>query len=160
MSELVDIVNEDNIVIWSTSLDEVHQQWLLHKSVHVFLINNAWEVFCRKRSKQKARYPWYYSTSIGHHVYSWENYMETALHTTKTLLWVNEPKLECIWIFRIHDAQENEINTLYTCRYDWEIYIKGDYFSAKSLVTLWDKKCITPHLKESISLYLHSISHD
>ncbi len=69
-SEWLDVVNNDDIVIGRSRRSECHgNPELIHRSVHVHLVNDQGELLLQKRSMTKAIQPGRWDTSVGgHHV--------------------------------------------------------------------------------------------
>ena len=112
MTEQMDIVNEQDEVIGHTDKDETHQKGLLHRAVHIFIINSQGRLFCRQRSSKKQIYPGYWSTSVGAHVMSGQTYDQVAKQSLLKDLEIN-CKLKMIGKARVHDQWENEISVTY-----------------------------------------------
>lgn len=77
--ELLDIVNEQDEVIGKASRDEVYEKLLPHRIVHVLIFNDKNEMALQLRSKTVSFCPSHWSTAVGGHVQSGENYEEAAL---------------------------------------------------------------------------------
>jgi isopentenyldiphosphate isomerase len=77
--EMMDIVNEKDEIIGKASREEVYSQRLAHRIVHIIIFNNVGKIALQLRSKKVKFCPLYWSTSVGGHVRSGENYEEAAL---------------------------------------------------------------------------------
>ncbi len=149
MAELLDIVDEEDNVTGSASSEEIHEKYLLHRAVHILIIDSKGRIFCRQRSPKKERYPGYWSTSAGSHIASGESYEETTA-TLKNDLGISE--LEMIGKIRVRDQHENEMCTVYIGHSD-KVNINGRFFSIDEIKKL-DK--FTPHLLKSVEVYIES----
>jgi isopentenyldiphosphate isomerase len=76
--ELLDVVDADDLVIGAMERGEIHRKRLYHRSVHVFLIDEAGRIYLQKRSIEKAEHPGKWDSSASGHVDSGESYEEAA----------------------------------------------------------------------------------
>jgi len=76
--EIFDVVDENDVVIGQKSRFEVHRQKMRHRAVHVFVFNEAGEVFLQRRSKWKDKCPLRWDSSAAGHVNAGQTYDETA----------------------------------------------------------------------------------
>jgi len=78
--ELLDVVDEADCVVGRETRRRIHEQGLMHRAVHVVLIDSASGRFllCR-RSEAKDTHPGLWDISVGGHVASGEGYEETAV---------------------------------------------------------------------------------
>lgn len=79
LNELFDVVDEQDRVIGQAPRHEVHAKGLLHRAVHVMVVNRAGQVFLHKRSQQKDLFPGVWDSSCAGHVGAGEDYDGTAL---------------------------------------------------------------------------------
>ena len=78
MVEYVDIVDENDNVIGKTTRKEVHQKQLLHRIVHVVILNSKGEILIHQRAGNLDTYPNLWTSSASGHVESGSSYMDTA----------------------------------------------------------------------------------
>lgn len=102
MVKLMDIINEQDKVIRQENIEKIHQKGLLHRAVHIFIVNSSGRLFCRQRSSKKQIYPSYWSTSVGAHVMSGQTYNQVARQSLKSDLGIN-CKLIFLGKARVHD---------------------------------------------------------
>jgi 16S rRNA (adenine1518-N6/adenine1519-N6)-dimethyltransferase len=76
--EIFDVVDENDRIVGSASRHHVHTQRLIHRAVHVFVFNEAGELFLQKRSRWKDVCPLKWDSSAAGHVNSGHDYPETA----------------------------------------------------------------------------------
>jgi 16S rRNA (adenine1518-N6/adenine1519-N6)-dimethyltransferase len=76
--ECFDVVNHRDEVLGQATRFEVHQQRLTHRAVHVFVFNQAGELFLQKRSRWKDVCPLLWDSSAAGHVNAGQDYAETA----------------------------------------------------------------------------------
>jgi isopentenyl-diphosphate delta-isomerase len=76
--EILDVVNADDLVVGVMERGEIHRKRLFHRSVHVFLLDEAGGIYLQKRSFEKLEYPGKWDSSASGHVESGESYQEAA----------------------------------------------------------------------------------
>lgn len=77
-TELLDVVDTNDLVLRSVTRGEVHQQGLLHRSVHVLVFDEDGSLLLQKRSMQKDECRGMWDSSCAGHVESQQTYDETA----------------------------------------------------------------------------------
>lgn len=82
-SEIFDVVNERNEVIQQLPRGEVHARGLLHRAVHVFVINSRGEIYLQKRSHLKDVSPLKWDSSAAGHLDVGESYAACAIRETR-----------------------------------------------------------------------------
>ncbi len=100
--EIFDVVDEQDRVIGRATRGEVHAQKLLHRAVHVFVFNDAYELLLQMRSANKDEFPLTYTSSCSGHVDSGETYDEAARREMQ-----EELGLECA-LERLHKFPATE----------------------------------------------------
>lgn len=78
LDELFDVVDENDLVVGRATRREVHAGRMLHRAVHVLIVNSRGSVFLQKRSAHKDTHPGALSTSCAGHVDSGEDYDDTV----------------------------------------------------------------------------------
>ena len=76
---MFDVVDEQDQVVGQEQRSVVHQENLIHRAVHVFILNKRGEVFLQKRSKLKDAQPGVWGSSVGGHLDSGESYESCAI---------------------------------------------------------------------------------
>lgn len=144
-------------MVGEEDVEEIHQKDLLHRSVHIFIIDEQGRFYLRQRDKDKARYPGYWTTSIGVHVPSGQTYDQTAKKSLKDSM-----DLKFLGKVRVHDEYENEISYTYTVTVNLSgnEHIKsnpaepGEFFTIDEIKKLSERSKMTPYVMQSIKLYL------
>jgi 16S rRNA (adenine1518-N6/adenine1519-N6)-dimethyltransferase len=77
--EIFDVVDEQNHVVGTASRHEVHSRKLRHRAVHVFVFNNAGELYLQKRSRWKDKQPRKWDSSAAGHLNTGDDYDPTAV---------------------------------------------------------------------------------
>lgn len=76
--ELFDVVDDANQVIGQETRGRIHEAGLKHRAVHIFVYNEAGELFLQKRSRLKDVHPGAWDSSAAGHLNAGEDYAETA----------------------------------------------------------------------------------
>ena len=95
-SELFDVVNERNEVTGQLTRGEVHAQGLLHRAVHVFVINSRGEVFLQKRSHLKDVAPLKWDSSAAGHLNVSESYADCAVREVFEEAGIRVSETQCV----------------------------------------------------------------
>ena len=77
--ELFDVVDEDDIPVRTATRGEVHSQNLLHRAVHVFVLNKNGDLWLQKRSQLKDMNPGVWDSSVSGHLNAGEDYLQAAI---------------------------------------------------------------------------------
>ena len=78
MEEFFDIVDEQDNVIGKSSKEEAHTKSLLHRTIHILILNSHGELLLQKRSQNQQIAPGHWGSSVGGHVSSGETYEQAA----------------------------------------------------------------------------------
>lgn len=152
----LEVVDNKLKTIKKETYDNIHKFGLLHKAVHILIINKEGKIFVRQRTFSKKIYPGYYSTSVGAHLLPGQNFREAAEKNLKFFFGLNLPLIRIGGEF-IRDNFENEYTEDFICYADSLLFINknemegGKFLSLKEISDLKEK--YTPHLKKSIELY-------
>lgn len=77
--EVFDVVDENDQVVRQELRRIVHSENLLHRAVHLFVFNDAGEIFLQLRSHLKDKMPERWDSSAAGHVDSGEDYLTSAV---------------------------------------------------------------------------------
>jgi|SRR3989344_1433907 len=154
----LDIINDNDEVVGQGEDLDMHRKELLHRSVHTILVRNG-KFYLRKRADDRPRYPAYYTTSVGIHVLSGQNYDQVAKDSLEDLYGLDLP-IKFLGVVRIHDEYENEISHTYVVEItDQEIKPSngedGEWFGEEEIRKLSKTEKITPYVFEAVKLYLN-----
>ncbi|MCU7917440.1 MAG: hypothetical protein KZQ95_03675 [Candidatus Thiodiazotropha sp. (ex Epidulcina cf. delphinae)] len=161
---ILDLVSEDDQVIGKMESEEAHKLGLLHRAVHILVINREGKIYVRKRSIDLELYPGVWTTSVGEHVRSGRQYGEAAENALKGFLGL-ATTLSQIGKTRVKDEIENEMVMIYETFADKipdlnpEHSEQGEFLTTKELGALFKKGATTPHLSAAIKSYLQSLNH-
>ncbi|MDQ5982519.1 MAG: hypothetical protein QG549_516 [Patescibacteria group bacterium] len=112
MSEILDIVNDNDEVIGQAERDRVHREGLVCRLVYVCFYTANREIILQKRSNTKKNDPGKLTTTVSGHVASGQSYLEAAVRET-----VEESGIE---------VSADNLKELGVVRAD---YVQGDYLS-------------------------------
>jgi 16S rRNA (adenine1518-N6/adenine1519-N6)-dimethyltransferase len=93
-TEMFDVVNERNEVTGQLTRGEVHAKGLLHRAVHVFVINARGDIFLQKRSHLKDVAPLKWDSSAAGHLDVGESYAACAIRETFEEVGIQVPTTE------------------------------------------------------------------
>ena len=141
--DFVDIVNERDEVVGSRDIEAAHGAGLLHRSVHLLIMNSRGEVCLRKRPPKSKRYAGFWSL-FGAHVLSGQSYDEAAKNHCRKL-GVSSPP-EKIAVFGVKDGVENEVTALYLVR-TGEKPAEGNFFSVNEAKLVLKREKTTPYVR-------------
>lgn len=159
MNNQLDIVNEQDEVVSQEDVEEIHKKDLLHRSIHILIVDPKGRFYLRQRNFNKSRYPGWYTTSVGAHVPAGQSYDETAKNSLKEMLGL-DCELKFLGQVKVHDEYENEISWTYVGYIDEHDKPRvnteepGKFFTAEETKNLSKKYRITPYVFESIDFYL------
>jgi len=77
--EIFDVVNELDEVVDALPRSAVHRLGLLHRAIHVLVLNARGEIFLQKRSLSKDTHPGKWDSSCSGHVDQGEDYDTSAI---------------------------------------------------------------------------------
>jgi len=131
MSEILDVVDENDHVIGKATREEIHSSELWHRGVHVFVFDSQGKLLLPIRSSTKDKFPNTYDCSVSEHLKTGETYEEAAIRGLREELGITEPCLRQLVKFRMpYGTNDNTIAVLYECRYPSKI--KADKTEVKS----------------------------
>ena len=77
--EIFDVVDENDIPVGTSTRVEVHAKNLIHRAVHVFVLNRNGDLYLQKRSRLKDMNPGVWDSSVSGHLDAGENYLQAAV---------------------------------------------------------------------------------
>ena len=111
------VVDTSDRPIAATERQIIHQQRLLHRAVHVFIFNNARELFLQKRSWRKDRYPHQWDSSAAGHVDVGESYDDCAVRELTEELGIST-RVDRLGALAASDKTGQEFISIYRGRHD------------------------------------------
>ncbi len=77
--EIFDVVDENDVPVGTATRAEVHSKKLIHRAVHVFVLNRNGDLYLQKRSRLKDMNPGVWDCSISGHLDAGEDYLQAAV---------------------------------------------------------------------------------
>lgn len=128
MSELLNIVDENDQIIGQETREKIHQDGLLHREIHVYFVTPKKELILQHRAKDKDTFPDLLDATVGGHVEVEQSYKETAIKEAAEETGINIDKHNLIFIAKIKkyskDKVTGKINYAFQSRYLY-IYNSG-----------------------------------
>ena len=102
--EYVDILDDKGNKTGQTkSFDEVHQAGLIHRTVHVWILNSKNELLIQKRERNRKAYPLYWDISASGHISAGQTSLEAAQRETKEELGLDVSESEFEYLFTLEE---------------------------------------------------------
>lgn len=115
----MDVIDENNKVIFQKTRSEIHKRGLWHRGVHVLVFNGKGELLLQRRSSNKEQFPDCLDISLSEHLQSGEMYDQAALRGLKEELGIIGTKIEKLLRFKmVYGHNDNNISEIYKCNYD------------------------------------------
>ena len=77
--ELFDVVDENDVPTGIATRAQVHSENLIHRAVHVFVLNKNGDLWLQKRSLRKDKNPGLWDSSVSGHLDAGEDYLAAAV---------------------------------------------------------------------------------
>ncbi|MBU1201503.1 MAG: NUDIX domain-containing protein [Nanoarchaeota archaeon] len=154
----LDIINEDDEIIGREERNTVHEKHLLHRSIHIIVVNNKNQILLQLRKASKKQYPLFWSGSTAGHIDSGENVTKCAIREIFEEIGL-KTKLTFVDKFIINDAVEHELVNVFFTRSDGPFKIdfgeveKVEWFDIETLRKNNSMK-MTPHCRKAIDLVI------
>lgn len=117
--ELFDIVDDDDRVIGTAPRSACHgNPALVHRAVHVLVVNGAGDLLLQKRSAHKDIQPGKWDTSVGGHLAPGESYRAAAVREMGEELGLTGLPLTFLYRSKIRNAVESENIATFLTRHD------------------------------------------
>ncbi|QPJ65948.1 MAG: NUDIX domain-containing protein [Candidatus Nitrohelix vancouverensis] len=126
--EMFDVVDAQDHIIGQATRREVHQKGWMHRSVHIFVLNPAGDLFLQKRAESKDENPGLWDSSTSGHVDAGEDY-DTAAHRELQEELGIKSDLKIAFSLSACPQTFNEHVRVYSCHTDQTIIINRDEIS-------------------------------
>lgn len=120
-SEVFDVVNECNEVIGQETRGEVHKRKLLHRAVHIFVINSRGKIYLQQRSHLKDVSPLKWDSSAAGHLDAGESYADSAVRELKEEIGIEVTATELAAEIPAGDHTDHEFVELRLAKHDGPI---------------------------------------
>jgi len=144
--QLIHVSDDDQAIIGSIARGRVHgNPDLIHRAVHILVLNPEGLLLLQKRSLHKDVQPGKWDTSVGGHVRFGQSYAEAALREAEEELGINLTfqDLQYLYFSKIRNEKESENIQTYLCHH------AGPFIpEAKEIDELkfWSREEIQSHL--------------
>jgi isopentenyl-diphosphate Delta-isomerase len=143
-NEIYNVVDENDRIIGTASRKYIHENKLLHRSVHILVFNSRKELYLQKRALCKDENPGLWDTSSAGHVDAGETYDEAAHRELWEELGIKAILKTAIKISACH-ATHGEHVQVYSCVSDAGIKININEISEGAFFSI-------PQIREKTSL--------
>jgi isopentenyldiphosphate isomerase len=119
-SELLDVVDRNDVVVETLTRGEIHRRQLMHRAVHILVFSASGDLLLQKRSMQKDEMAGYWDSSCAGHVESGQAYLETAVRELDEELGVlvSEQTLDYLFTMRPQPSNGMEFAAVYRLVHD------------------------------------------
>jgi isopentenyldiphosphate isomerase len=125
--EYLEIVDVNGEVVGSAPRSKVHgDPSLVHRVVHVLVLNKGGEILLQKRSENKDVAPGRWDTSVGGHVGIGEDLITSSMREMYEELGVTGDDPEYLYSYMHSNAYETELVTTFRYVYDGEFYFNRE----------------------------------
>jgi len=118
-NDILEIVDSDDNVIGTATRAEIHKSRLMHRAVHIFVFNDAGEIYVQMRSASKDRHPGKLDSSAAGHVDPGESYHDTAIRELREEIAINADVEEVLRV-EASEITDHEHVVLFTTSTDQE----------------------------------------
>ncbi len=113
MTEYLDVINKNNEITGKKTRKEIHEKGLMHKSVHVWILNEKKEVLCNLRNKNKDLFAGLWDAVFGEHLKTGENFETAAVRGIKEELGIKTNKKNLIELGINKEKQKDSEKNLF-----------------------------------------------
>lgn len=158
--ELFEIVDDNDKVIGTATRAECHgNPALIHRVVHVLVVNDRDDLLLQKRSPRKDIQPGKWDTSVGGHLDPGESYHDAALREMREELGLTGLPLTFLYASKIRNEIESENVSTYLTRYDGEVRWNPDeidavrWWTAEEIEAAIGTGVFTPNFEEEWAMF-------
>lgn len=109
-NRILNVVDENDNVVGTETRENIHQNGLLHREVHVWFYTPKGEIIFQHRAKNKDTFPDLLDATVGGHVEISDGYIKTALKETQEETGVKIDKNDLTLVAKIHHTAIDSIN--------------------------------------------------
>ena len=157
--EILEVVDAQGRVLGRATRGECHSdRSLLHRAVHVFVLDRQGRIFLQKRSMQKRIQPGRWDASVGGHVDPGETPKQAAVREMDEELGIAGVELELLHEYVWRSEVESELVRTFRCVHEGPFTLKADeidegrFFSLDELRALVGTGQLTPNLEHELVL--------
>lgn len=133
MTQILNIVDENDNIIGTRSREDIHREGLFHREIHVYFITPNKEIIFQHRAPNKDMFPDLLDATVGGHVEIGDSYEESAVKELKEETGLDISSADLIFVNKIKktnlDQATGKRNNVFNSRY---VYIfRGDILDLK-----------------------------
>ena len=125
----LNVVDEQGNIIGENTRENIHNQGLLHREIHVWFYTPEGEIIFQHREKDKDTYPDLLDATVGGHVEIGSDYENTALQELKEETGIKAEKNNLVFVQMIRsktfdpatDKTNNVVRAIYAYRYEGKV---------------------------------------
>lgn len=158
--ELFEIVDENDLIIGTARRSECHgNPALIHRAVHVLVVNGDGALLLQKRSDLKDIQPGKWDTSVGGHLESGESYRDAAVREMHEELGLTGLPLTFLYTSKIRNAIESENIATFLTRHDgavsWSVHeiTEVRFWTPTEIDTALGCGVFTPNFEEEWAMF-------
>ena len=140
--EIFDVVDSEDMVIGKASRLQVHNNDLMHRSVHILVFNSTGSLFLQKRAMIKDESPGLWDSSAAGHVESGEDYISCAKRELKEELSLSGVQLDEVLSIPAQSMTLWEHVRVYKCVTDSNICINKNEISEGRYIKLSEVRAL------------------
>jgi isopentenyldiphosphate isomerase len=164
--ELLEIVDGEGAVLGIAPRSEIHgNPALLHRVVHVLVVNSGGEILLQKRSMRKDVAPGRWDTSVGGHVDPGEGLAEAARREMAEELGCGG-ELEFLYSYVHANPYESELVATYRCMKNGGFTFNLDeideirFFGVEEIISLIGTGTLSENFEHEVRTYLKQIGRE
>ena len=157
--EIFDVVDSEDMVIGKASRLQVHDNDLMHRSVHILVFNSSGSLFLQKRAMIKDESPGLWDSSAAGHVESGEDYISCAKRELNEELSLSDVQLDEVLFIPAQSKTFWEHIRVYRCVTDGNICINKNEISEGNFMKLSeirDLMQLTPDIHTSTFIHIYA----
>lgn len=159
--EHLEIVNHKGEVIGHALRSVIHgDPSLVHRVVHVLVLNKKGEILLQKRSQNKDVAPGRWDTSVGGHAGIGEDLILSSRREMHEELGIKGPELEYLYSYIHSNTYETELVTTYRCMYEGEFSFNRDeideirFWNFAEIRKVMGKEILSDNFEHEFQTYL------
>ena len=122
--ELVDIVDEDDKVLYQCTRKEMRAQVLRHRAVFIAVVNSAGELLIHQRSAMKDLWPSWWDLTVGGVVSAGESYDAAALRELDEEVGITGVPLVELGVGTYSDEEVSLVGRCFMVKYDGPLVLR------------------------------------